>query len=549
MDFRQHIRQSTATTDRGIEIGASYAPILPKAEGYDVFVIDHASQDELQAKYAAQGVDVSRVEPVDAIDDGGEFTQLLAPGESFDYIVASHVFEHLTDPIHFLQRCERALGDSGRLYLLIPDRRFTFDYLRPVSSTGQFLRAYLDGQRRHDAGALYDHHAFNAMRDGVQVWGDPGPGNIVFAGTPHAGYAAAVNTGTDYVDCHAWVFTPSSMRLLLSELRALGLLTLNEAFFHDSVGCEFMLVLSRSASLPVPDRNALARQALLEAAIGGIHAGTAPAPASGTGSGTGSAVPEYEHRLPASQNAIDLFSGLWVSSFPPALGLAAGHNPLCNDARMHWLLERVGGVSGLDLLELGPLEGAHTRMLIEAGAHSVLAIEANTSAYLRCLVTKEVSDLRGARFLLGDFCRFLETDTRRWPLVVACGVLYHMDQPLRLLEMLAARTDVLYLWTHVVDATHMPLDDPRRDALTGVVRQHWRGRDLQLHARAYGEVTDPRFCGSGYAVPLWLERSDLLWALQALGFDQIELAHEDPGHLAGPALSVLARRSVGTQNG
>jgi SAM-dependent methyltransferase len=150
MDFRSHIRATVSKMQRGIEIGASYAPILPKAEGYGVYVVDHASHDELRSKYGAMGVDTSRIEPVDAIDDGGEFTQLLEDGQHFDYIVASHVFEHLPDPIHFLQRCDRALGEHGRLILLIPDRRFTFDYLRPVSTTGQLLRAYLAEQRRHD---------------------------------------------------------------------------------------------------------------------------------------------------------------------------------------------------------------------------------------------------------------------------------------------------------------------------------------------------------------------------------------------------------------
>ena len=109
MDFRQLIRESIGKADRGIELGASYAPILPKAEGYRVLVVDHADQEALRTKYRPHGVDVDRIEPVDAIDDGGEFTDLLDDGERFDYIIASHVFEHLPDPIHFLQRCERAL--------------------------------------------------------------------------------------------------------------------------------------------------------------------------------------------------------------------------------------------------------------------------------------------------------------------------------------------------------------------------------------------------------------------------------------------------------
>lgn len=540
MDFRSHIRQTTSKTDKGIEIGASYAPILPKSEGYDVFVIDHADQDQLRAKYGAMGVDTRRIEPVDAIDDGGEFTQLLEEGDSFDFILASHVFEHLPDPIHFLQRCERALGEKGRLVLLIPDRRFTFDYLRPVSTTGQLLRAYLSEQRRHDAGALYDHYASNAARDGVQVWGDSGGGHIAFASTPLAGYANAVNKGSDYVDCHAWVFTPASMRLILADLRTMGLISMGEAFFHESVGCEFMITLSRGGAGPIPERSALAREAILEAARGGVHA-AAPAV---TPSATIDVELGYVNEMPHPQHAVDLFKGRWVSAFPADSRLQAGNVVLHDDIRLKWLVEMTDGVKGLDVLELGPLEASHTGFLLDAGARSVLAIEANKDAYLRCLVAKEVMGLRDARFLLGDFCAFLESDARRWPLIVASGVLYHMADPLRLLELLAARTDTLFLWTHVVDATAMPVDDPRRAAITGTLEKRWRDETVRLHRRPYGPVTDVRFCGSAAAEPLWMEREDLLLALGMLGFDRIDIQHEEAGHPAGPALSILARRTA-----
>ncbi|WP_432730479.1 methyltransferase domain-containing protein [Variovorax sp. W6] len=542
MDFRSHIRQTTSKTDKGIEIGASYAPILPKSEGYDVFVIDHADQEQLRSKYGAMGVDTRKIEPVDAIDDGGEFTQLLEEGDSFDFILASHVFEHLPDPIHFLQRCERALGDTGRLILLIPDRRFTFDYLRPVSTTGQLLRAYLSEQRRHDAGALYDHYASNAARDGVQVWGDSGGGHIAFASSPLDGYVNAVNKSTGYIDCHAWVFTPASMRLILADLRTMGLISMGETFFHESVGCEFMITLSRDGAGPIPERSSLAREAILEAARGGVHA-DAPAalaqPLAAIDVAQG-----YVNEPPHPQHAVDLFKGRWVSAFPADSRLQAGNVVLHDDIRLRWLVEAAGGVKGLDVLELGPLEAGHTKFLLDAGARSVLAIEANKDAYLRCLVSKEILGLRDARFLLGDFCAFLESDARRWPLIVASGVLYHMADPLRLLELLAARTDTLFLWTHVVDAVAMPSDDPRRAAITGTLEKRWRDETVQLHRRPYGPVTDVRFCGSAAAEPLWMERDDLIRVLGMLGFDRIDIQHEEPGHAAGPALSVLARRSA-----
>lgn len=537
MDFRDFIRKMVLKSEQGIELGASFAPILPKVDGYKVLVVDHADQKALQAKYAALGVDVSRIEPVDAIDDGTEFTSLLDGAARFDYILASHVFEHLPDPIHFLQRCERALGDAGKLILLVPDRRFCFDYLRPASTTGQMLRAFLAGQQRHDVGALYDHYALHATRNGVAVWAEADGGDFAFGGTPIAGYTQAVQASEEYVDCHAWIFTPSSFRLILNDLRSLGLVTMGEVHFHGTVGCEFMVVLSRSAVGEAPDRASLARQAILEAAEGGVNskaAAAAPAQAIVEAS--------YVEGLPCSQNAVDLFKGAWSGAFPPEYDVRAGELPLYDDTRIKWLVSSLGGLQDLEVLELGPLEASHTAMLLAAGAKSVLAIEANPTAFLRCLIVKELRCLRDAAFLLGDFTKFLEEDRRRWSLIVASGVLYHATDPLRLLEKLSERTDTLFLWTHVVDDAAMPPDDPRRAFISEVKEQDWRGERIKLHVRPYGNTNDPKFCGGPNNEPRWMDRGDLLKVLGILGFNDINLGFDDPAAAAGPSLAIVARR-------
>jgi hypothetical protein len=477
-----------------------------------------------------------RIEPVDAIDDGGELTNLLPAGGKFDYIVASHVFEHLPDPIGFLQRCERALAPDGRLFLMLPDRRFTFDYFRPVSTLGDMLEAYLDGRTRHDARHLYDHNAMSALRDGAYAWADRGDGTFSFSGAVAAGYAAAIAPPGEYVDCHAWVFVPSSFRLLLKDMHAAGLTGLGELEFHDSVGLEFFVVVSASAD-PCPlDRVELGRRTLAESAP--LFLPDRPALV-GQADGLEHL---YETRAPSDQTAVDAMAGAWVGSFPPQFEVQAGSATLWSDDRISWMIDQLGGIDGSDILELGPLEASHTAILLAAGASSVLGIEANRAAYLRCLITKELRGLDRARFLLGDFNKFLERDHRRWPLIVACGVLYHMEQPLHLLERLAERTDRLFLWTHVVDEAAMPADDPRRASIAGMEARKWRDRTVRHHLRPYGDKRYWTFCGGITGVPAWLDRQDLLGVLGALGFNDIRTAHEDGDAAHGPSLSILARR-------
>jgi len=541
MDFRNYIREIITKSQTGIEFGPSYSPILPKRDGYKTLVIDHADQETLREKYRPHGVNIDLIETVDAIDDGGELTLLSEDRRGFDFIVASHVFEHLTDPVLFLQRCERALKYDGKLILLVPDRRFCFDYLRPVSTCGHMLRAYLSGQKRHDAGALYDHSAYYALRNGAFAWGDPGNGEFVFQGNPAAGYAAAVHNSEDYVDCHAWVFTPSSFRLILHDLRSIGLISMREAFFEGPFGCEFMAILSRTAPVSDVDRNVLARQVILEAAQGGVNEKPAakPVPSSAADGDL------YVRSGPADQNAVDLFAGSWSSAFPPELGLQAGDIPLYDDDRIRWLFDETGGVNGLDILELGPLEASHTAMLLQAGARSVLGIEANKNAFLRCLIAKEIRGLKEASFRLEDFNGFLAHDSHRWPLIVASGVLYHMEDPLRTLELLAEHTDTLFLWTHVIDNRVMPETDPRRAPIRNVEEKIWRGETIRLHVRPYGSKSNIKFCGGITFEPRWMERDDLLKVLRLLGFEDIQTAIETPDSVEGPALCILARRKGG----
>jgi len=251
----------------------------------------------------------------------------------------------------------------------------------------------------------------------------------------------------------------------------------------------------------------------------------------------------YIAKAPSQQNAVDALPG-WITAFPPATGIRAGTLPLAFDTRISWAAERLGGVAGARVLELGPLDGGHTYMLHEAGAARIDAVEANSLAYLRCLVLKEILGLSRARFHLGDFTQDLSAVGARWDVVIACGVLYHLSDPAALLLRLAAATDALYIWTHVFDAAAMPPGDPRRGALTGAMRRAALGEvTVELHERSYhGAERAIAFCGGPRDRHVWMDRTGLLAGLRSLGFSQIEIAHDQPDAPAGPALSILARR-------
>ena len=259
------------------------------------------------------------------------------------------------------------------------------------------------------------------------------------------------------------------------------------------------------------------------------------------GGDLGSVFDRYEERAPAPQNAIDAVPG-WCTSLP---GVVAGALSTYSDIRMVWLAERFGSLDGRTILELGPLEGGHSAQLEGFGA-GVLAIEANKLAYMRCLIAKEIFGLTRTRFLLGDFVKWLETDAGRYDLIVGSGVLYHMHDPVRLLQLMAARSDALYLWTHYVDDVAMPIGDPRRIVLSDTPDVvDCAGVPVRVYRRTYYHAErNVSFNGGMVDNHSWIYKDDILAALRALGFTSVLTAHDVPDHVNGPSFSIFARREA-----
>lgn len=253
---------------------------------------------------------------------------------------------------------------------------------------------------------------------------------------------------------------------------------------------------------------------------------------------------DYASGMPSHQNAVDLVPG-WNHAFPPETGVAAGKDVMYGDDRIHWGLQQFGSLSGKAVLELGPLEAAHTYILNNAQPQRLLAIEANKLAFMRCLIAKEVMNLDRAHFLLGDCQVWLDQTTDRFDLIVASGILYHMSRPVDLIVNMARHSDALLIWTHYFDELDMPPGDLRRTPfLEKTQLVNVLGTDIRLHMRAYFHAEkDQKFCGGMEDVHYWLEKGQILELLDKLGFDDVRLAHEQPNHQNGPALLLFARRS------
>jgi hypothetical protein len=251
------------------------------------------------------------------------------------------------------------------------------------------------------------------------------------------------------------------------------------------------------------------------------------------------AVDHYVHAAPSAQNALDIFKGEWTSRLPGSFAtLAAGDTKLFEDDRIQWAISQFGPASNKSVLELGPLEGGHSYMLEKAGFASVLAIEGNTRAYLKCLVVKELLHLSHVEFLCGDFVEYLRQTPVRFDCVVASGVLYHMVQPVELLSLLSRATDRLFLWTHYYDSSHA-----RAKRFKAPQQTSHEGFKHTLYRQQYRTSAWGGFCGGASAYSHWMTREDILTCLRHFGLEDIRTAFEEPNHSNGPSFALVAQRN------
>jgi len=62
--------------------------------------------------------------------------------DSLDYVVSSHVLEHVANPVAALEEWYRVLRPEGIIYVVVPDRRFTWERRRPLTPVAHILSDY-----------------------------------------------------------------------------------------------------------------------------------------------------------------------------------------------------------------------------------------------------------------------------------------------------------------------------------------------------------------------------------------------------------------------
>jgi SAM-dependent methyltransferase len=212
----------------GLEVGPLHRPVIARGEG-DVSYVDVYDRDRIVEHYATDP-DVP-VEDIPEIDfhliqpDGTTVTlaEATARGAPFDWVMASHVIEHVPDLIGWLAELAAVVRDGGVLVLAIPDKRYCFDVHRPPTTVGHLVDAHLAGLQRPSVAAVYDYFSSVVDADSRQLWRGRIPTyDRRLHSLDEARHHMERTLAGEYVDCHVWLFTPDSFLRQMHELRVTG---------------------------------------------------------------------------------------------------------------------------------------------------------------------------------------------------------------------------------------------------------------------------------------------------------------------------------------
>ena len=191
-----------------------------------------------------------------------------------------------------------------------------------------------------------------------------------------------------------------------------------------------------------------------------------------------------------------------------------------------------GRLADLHVADLGCLEGGFALALAQNEANA-LGIEARARELEKATLLKEHFELPNLRFIQGDVKDFTSERFGRFDVVLALGILYHLDKPALWLNQIASATKaVLIVDTHYApsDDASLAVIDPRLARLSQLEQIEvggWTSEGRWFTEYADNEDREKQVWASySNRKSFWLTKESILLALMRSGFDLVLEQHD-----------------------
>ena len=251
-ELLQIMLQNTIDNSRlkALEISPWDSPFL-RGDNVKYFEVMNA-EDLRKATVAVQRKLDTLPEKIDFVGAKGDLSVI---NEKFDIVFTSHVIEHCPDLVEHFRGVSRILNAGGLYILIIPDKRYCFDYYHSESTISEVIEAFA-GKYKNPRLATVINFAYTRTHNDAKLhWlgfhgerygyrktppteGDARAeilGEYFFDDGREANfqdiahlvekYAEALNKGA-YISAHNWRFTPDSFGYIVNMLNKLNILDL-----------------------------------------------------------------------------------------------------------------------------------------------------------------------------------------------------------------------------------------------------------------------------------------------------------------------------------
>lgn len=233
----------------GLEVGPLCSPLIRRDE-CRVFYVDWTEKEILKEKYAHdKNVDINDIVDIDFVWKDNYLMDFIA-GQKIDFVVLSHVVEHFPDFLGRMKQIADVLKPGGLCALAVPDRRVTFDRLRPNSTLSEILEAYREARTKPSFGQIFGYvQNYLELSPGEAWLSNPSdeelrPRRSYLQKNPYIVAQEVFDSG-EYMDVHCWTFTSLSFLQICRDSAEIGLFPFSIIDFFPVDGPEFIITLKK----------------------------------------------------------------------------------------------------------------------------------------------------------------------------------------------------------------------------------------------------------------------------------------------------------------
>lgn len=229
-----------------LEIGPSINPMLTGQGSYSVEYLDACSTEELRERAVQMGRDIDCAPSIKHLHDFNQSVAHCVGHKTFDFVVSSHVIEHVPDLVGHFKEVREILNDGGKYAFLVPDKDLCFDAKKSNSSLGQIVEARLERRTVAPVSALIDEYYYGVKRAGSGAWSnkESAPFTPKYVASKELIMNVLKNPMiAEQWHGHIWRFTPASFKEVFNELGKLGLVDLRLVEVVPTEHMEFIVIL------------------------------------------------------------------------------------------------------------------------------------------------------------------------------------------------------------------------------------------------------------------------------------------------------------------